>query len=131
MTKKKRKKVVRNFWRENRNFFPKKCLSSPRKIFRPPKLGARSPPMLTSAVHDPTTSFNPILIHSNTTPRLPPALLHGRREPRRAPGQTFLRAPRLFNIISAPTANLRYQSCKSLDMMYSAHIVRVRHLDRQ
>src|SRR6218665_1115283 len=36
--------------------------------FDPPDPPGKSNPVLTSVVHHPTTSFNPILIHSNTNP---------------------------------------------------------------
>jgi len=48
MTKKK-KKVIRNFGRENGHFVPEKIVISEilasENFFRPPKLGARSPPL--------------------------------------------------------------------------------------
>jgi len=43
-----KKQVIRIFWRENGNFFPKKRHSEilvREQFFRPPKLGARYPPL--------------------------------------------------------------------------------------
>jgi len=49
--------------------------------------------MHSKAIHNALTQGRTVQKGGSTHPN------HGRREPRRVPGQTFLRAPRLFNII--------------------------------
>jgi len=68
-----KKRVVRNFWRENGNSFLKKRnseISVCEIFFRPPKLGARSPPM-----HLRVSRSVCLLVDQSRMPIYPPLVL--------------------------------------------------------